>query len=115
VARAAARDAHALFVGLGARPWIARAEAELAAAGAPPPRRAGRETVWTALTPQEFQVARVVAEGRTNDEAAAALFVSRKTVENHLTRVYRKLGMRSRSDLVRLFPGDGIDPAPGLA
>jgi DNA-binding CsgD family transcriptional regulator len=60
---------------------------------------------WSALTPQEFQVARVVAEGRTNDEAAAALFVSRKTVENHLTRVYRKLGMRSRSDLVRLFPG----------
>ncbi|MDD7920661.1 LuxR family transcriptional regulator [Actinomycetospora callitridis] len=115
VARAAARDAYALFVGLGARPWIARAEAELAAAGAPPPRRAGRETVWSALTPQEFQVARVVAEGRTNDEAAAALFVSRKTVENHLTRVYRKLGMRSRSDLVRLFPGAGIDPGPGLA
>ena len=115
VARAAARDAHALFVGLGARPWIARAEAELAAAGAPPPRRAGRETVWSALTPQEFQVARVVAEGRTNDEAAAALFVSRKTVENHLTRVYRKLGMRSRSDLVRLFPGAGIAPGPGLA
>lgn len=115
VARTAARDAHALFVGLGARPWTARAEAELAAAGAPPPRRADRETVWSALTPQEFQVARVVAEGRTNDEAAAALFVSRKTVENHLTRVYRKLGMRSRSDLVRLFPGAGIVPAPELA
>ena len=105
VARAAARDAHALFVGLGARPWIARAEAELRGRrGSPAAAGGSRDGLVGALTAQEFQVARVVAEGRTNDEAAAALFVSRKTVENHLTRVYRKLGMRSRSDLVRLFP-----------
>ncbi|MHC1563206.1 helix-turn-helix transcriptional regulator [Actinomycetospora sp. C-140] len=109
-ARVAARDAHAVFVGLGAGPWTRRAEAELAAAGVPAPRSADARTAWAALTPQEFQVARAVAEGRSNDEAAAALFVSRKTVENHLTRVYRKLGLRSRTELVRRFP-DG-PPAP---
>ncbi|MDD7936942.1 LuxR C-terminal-related transcriptional regulator [Actinomycetospora lutea] len=103
-ARPVARDAHAVFVALGARPWAARAESELAAAGVSSPRRAPAQAAWAALTPQEFQVARVVAEGRSNDEAAAALFVSRKTVENHLTRVYRKLGLRSRSELVRRFP-----------
>ncbi|GAA4902650.1 regulatory LuxR family protein [Actinomycetospora succinea] len=113
-ARPAARDAHAAFVALGARPWAARAESELAAAGVPSPRGAPARTAWAALTPQEFQVARVVAEGRSNDEAAAALFVSRKTVENHLTRVYRKLGLRSRSELVRRFP-DGTAGAPRLS
>lgn len=106
-ARTLARDAHAAFVTLGAAPWAARAESELAAAGVSSPRRVPAGTAWESLTPQEFQVARVVAEGRSNDEAAAALFVSRKTVENHLTRVYRKLGLRSRSELVRRFPDGG--------
>jgi DNA-binding CsgD family transcriptional regulator len=59
-----------------------------------------------ALSAQELQIARCVAEGRNNAEVAAALFVSRKTVEAHLTRVYRKLGVRSRTELVRLLaPG----------
>ncbi|MDD7969041.1 AAA family ATPase [Actinomycetospora lemnae] len=107
VARSAAREAHATFVALGARPWADRAEAELAAAGVSLSRPSTTETAWAVLTPQEYQVARVVAEGRSNDEAAAALFVSRKTVENHLTRVYRKLGLRSRSELVRRFPDGG--------
>ncbi|WP_374216210.1 AAA family ATPase [Frankia sp. R82] len=53
------------------------------------------------LTPAELQVARAIGDGMNNAEAAAALFVSRKTVETHLTRVYRKLGLRSRSELVR--------------
>jgi DNA-binding CsgD family transcriptional regulator len=44
-----------------------------------------------------------VAEGLNNAEAAAALYLSRKTVEAHLTRIYRKLGVRSRTDLVRLL------------
>ncbi|GAA4862559.1 AAA family ATPase [Actinomycetospora straminea] len=112
VARSAAREAHATFVALGARPWADRAEAELAAAGVSLRRPAAAETAWAALTPQEFQVARIVAEGRSNDEAAAALFVSRKTVENHLTRVYRKLGLRSRSELVRWFPDGGVGRGP---
>lgn len=53
------------------------------------------------LTPQELQVARAVADGLSNPEVAAALFISRKTVECHLTSAYRKLGVHSRTQLVR--------------
>lgn len=59
-----------------------------------------------ALTPQELRVAQSVAEGLNNIEVAAALFVSRKTVEAHLTRIYRKLGVRSRTELARLLLRD---------
>jgi DNA-binding CsgD family transcriptional regulator len=60
------------------------------------------------LTPQELQIARLVAAGHNNVEAAAALFVSRKTVEAHLTRVYRKLTVRSRTDLARVLHAQGV-------
>jgi DNA-binding NarL/FixJ family response regulator len=60
------------------------------------------------LTTQELQVARVVATGRNNTEAAATLFMSRKTVEAHLTRVYRKLSIRSRTELARVLLANGI-------
>ena len=53
------------------------------------------------LTPQELQVAMEVSAGRSNPEVAAALFISRKTVEMHLTRIYRKLGITNRAELVR--------------
>lgn len=55
------------------------------------------------LTPQELQIALVVARGATNREAGAALFLSPKTIEAHLGRVYRKLGIRSRTELARLL------------
>lgn len=102
-ARPLLREALAVFDALGARPWAARAASELAATGArsaPKPKVRPR---FDLLAPQEFQIARAVAEGLSNPEAAAALFVSRKTVEAHLTRVYRKLGVRSRTELARLF------------
>ena len=51
------------------------------------------------LTPQEFQVAIAVADGATNKEAANALFLSQKTVEFHLSAIYRRLGLRSRAEL----------------
>ena len=54
------------------------------------------------MSPQELQVALLVAEGATNREAAAALFVTTKTVEFHLRNVYRKLGIRSRTELARV-------------
>jgi DNA-binding CsgD family transcriptional regulator len=54
------------------------------------------------LTPGELRVALLVAEGSANKEVAAALFVSRRTVESHLMSVYRKLQISSRSQLVRL-------------
>jgi DNA-binding CsgD family transcriptional regulator len=51
------------------------------------------------LTPQELQIALLLAGGRTTREAAAAMFLSPKTIEYHLRNVYRKLGVRSRSEL----------------
>ena len=84
------------FEALGAAPWAQRASSELAATGK---RRAPNGAPIVALTPQEAQVATAVASGLSNPEVAAALFVSRKTVEAHLSRVYRKLGVRSRTEL----------------
>ncbi len=84
------------FEALGALPWSRRASSELAATGR---RRPPNGENRVALTPQEAQVATAVASGLSNPEVAAALFVSRKTVEAHLSRVYRKLGVRSRTEL----------------
>jgi DNA-binding CsgD family transcriptional regulator len=110
-ARVPLRRALAIFDGLGARPWAARARAELAASGVKDQRRlravAGPRNLEE-LSPQELQVARIAARGQNNNEVAAALFVSRKTVEAHLTRVYRKLGIRSRTELARLLLANGI-------
>ena len=50
-------------------------------------------------------MAALVANGRTNKEVAAALFLTERTVESHLTHAYRKLGVRSRAELARRFPG----------
>ena len=103
-ARRPLRHALALFRGLSARPWAARAASELAATGAQVSARNDRsKSGLDSLSSQELQVARAVGRGLNNAEAAAALFVSRKTVEAHLTRVYRKLGIRSRTDLARLL------------
>jgi len=60
------------------------------------------------LSPQELQIARIAGRGQNNLEVAAALFLSRKTVEAHLTRVYRKLGIRSRIELARILLANGI-------
>ncbi|MGH3751750.1 MAG: ATP-binding protein [Pseudonocardiaceae bacterium] len=98
-ARQALTDALATFTRLGARLWAQRTEAELRATGiASRPRR---ERSTTQLTPQELQVAMVVADGATNVEAATQLFLSAKTIEFHLSNTYRKLGIRSRAQLVK--------------
>ncbi|HEX3455079.1 MAG TPA: helix-turn-helix transcriptional regulator [Gaiellaceae bacterium] len=60
-----------------------------------------RAVAGEALTPQEYQVAQLVATGATNREVGAALFLSVKTVEAHLSRIYRKLGISSRRALAR--------------
>ena len=95
------RTAIELFDGLGAAPWSEQARRELRASGESIPRR--DPTAPEKLTPQELQIALQVAEGKTNRDVAAALFLSPKTVEFHLTRVYRKLNIHSRAELVRLF------------
>ena len=85
---------------LGAEPWAERARTELRASGQSV--RTPEQQVEDALTPQELQVAALVAGGATNREAAAALFLSVKTIEFHLGHVYRKLGIRSRTELARV-------------
>jgi DNA-binding CsgD family transcriptional regulator len=86
------------FESCGATPWAERARTELRASGLTLRRR--QPAAQEQLTPQELQIARLVAEGKTNRDVAATLFVTPKTVEFHLTRVYRKLGIHSRSELV---------------
>jgi ATP/maltotriose-dependent transcriptional regulator MalT len=92
-----ARD---LFEMLGAVQWIVRVDTELRAAGGRRPRK--NNTGINTLTPQELQVAFSVARGMTNREAASELYLSPKTVEFHLSQIYRKLGIRSRSELASL-------------
>jgi len=105
-ARRALQTAIDAFDVLGAAPWAARGRQELRATGATPRgRREGADR--DALTAHELQVARVVASGATNREAAAALFLSPKTVEFHLGHIYRKLGVRSRSELVARAAREG--------
>jgi ATP/maltotriose-dependent transcriptional regulator MalT len=92
VAREALERAVAVLRGVGARPWTQRAEEELARI--PVRRGAGDE-----LTPTEARVAALAGAGHTNQEVAKALFMSPKTVEANLTRIYGKLGIRSRAEL----------------
>ena len=102
--RAPLRHALTIFNSLDARPWAARAMIELDATGArADTRNTASGSALDSLSPQELQVARAVGRGLNNVETAAALFVSRKTVEAHLTRAYRKLGIRSRTELTRLL------------
>jgi DNA-binding CsgD family transcriptional regulator len=98
-ARHPLRVALETFERLGAEPWAEVARAELAATGERQARR--EQSGLQELTPQELQIALLVAEGATNREVAAALFLSPKTIEFHLGKVYRKIGVRSRTELAR--------------
>ena len=97
----AAREA---YLALGAATYVARCDRELAAGGVNAVR-AHRE--FDDLTPQEEAVAALVARGGSNKEVAAELFLSVKTVQYHLTRIYAKLGIRSRSELAARRAGEG--------
>jgi DNA-binding CsgD family transcriptional regulator len=96
-ARDALQEAAAVFESLGTPLWAGQARAELA--------RIGGRAAATGddLTPTERRVAELVATGRTNKEVAASLFVTDRTVESHLTHIYAKLGVRSRSELASRF------------
>jgi DNA-binding CsgD family transcriptional regulator len=76
---------------------LARAEAELRTSGA----TLRASPVESELTPSEQRIARLVAEGRSNKEVAALLFLSPKTVEFHLGRIFRKLEVENRTALAR--------------
>ena len=96
-AREQLRAAVDLFDHLGANPWSDMARAELAATGETARRR--DVTTVSDLTPQELQIALRLAAGSTTREAAAALFLSPKTIEYHLRNIYRKLEIGSRGEL----------------
>ena len=91
--------ARELYLSLGAHTYVARCERELKAGGLHM-QRAGRG--HAELTPQEEAVTALVAQGLSNREVAAELYVSPKTVQYHLTRIYAKLGVRSRAELAAM-------------
>jgi DNA-binding CsgD family transcriptional regulator len=98
--RAILDEAITLFDGCGARRDRARAAATLRAhGGRPRPSPLDRGDAWGPLSSSEQKVARLLSEGLTNPEIALRLFVSRRTVESHLHRIFAKLGIRSRVDL----------------
>ena len=99
LARTQLRAAEEIFTALDARPWAQRARAELEATGETIRRR--EDHCQDELTPQELQIATLLASGRTTRETAAALFLSPKTIEYHLRHVYLKLGIHSREELAR--------------
>jgi DNA-binding NarL/FixJ family response regulator len=99
-ARDTLEEALDVFERLGARLWSERTRGELNRIGGRAPSRGE-------LTPTEERVAALVAEGRTNRQVAAALFVSERTIEGHLSRIYAKLGVHSRSELTRALMTSG--------
>ena len=98
----AARDG---FDALGVTPWARRAREELRAAG----EQSGSPVrdAWDDLSPQETQIAAMVAEGLSNREIGERLFLSHRTVGSHLYRMFPKLGVHSRVDLLRLVADRG--------
>jgi DNA-binding CsgD family transcriptional regulator len=98
-ARESLQAALGVFEELGAPLWAEKARADLRRLG-------GRPRAPGELTPTEERVAALVGEGRTNREVAAALYVTDRTVEGHLTRIYAKLDVRSRAELAGRLRGD---------
>ena len=101
-ARAELRAAHDLFVTIGMEAFAERARGELLATG----EKLRKRTAETRddLTPQERQIARLARDGLSNPEIGAQLFLSPRTVEWHLRKVFGKLGIRSRHELARALP-----------
>jgi DNA-binding CsgD family transcriptional regulator len=98
-ARRQLRNPHEAFTKFGMEAFAERAGIELNATG----EHARRRTVDTRdeLTPQEMQISRLAADGATNAEIAARLFISASTVDYHLRKAFRKLGVKSRTQLAR--------------
>jgi DNA-binding CsgD family transcriptional regulator len=109
-AREQLRKALMMFTEMGAGPFAERAGRELVAAG----ETARRRSIETRddLTPQELRIARMARDGASNQAIAEQLFVSRKTVEYHLHKVFQKLGISKREQLTRALPRDDTSDQP---
>jgi len=103
-ARVQLSAALAVFEEIGSQPWAARARAELGASGARTPQ-AAPSTAFGRLTPQELQITQLAAQGLFNQEIAAQLILSPRTVAYHLYKAYPKLGISSRGELATLSGG----------
>jgi DNA-binding CsgD family transcriptional regulator len=91
---------------MGAEAFAERARRELQATGEKARKRS--DDTRTDLTPQEEEIAQLAREGRTNSEIGAQLFISRRTVEWHLGKVFAKLGISSRRELEQALRGRGV-------
>jgi DNA-binding CsgD family transcriptional regulator len=109
-ARVELRTAHDMLDAMGMQAFAERARRELQATGETARKRSVETS--TELTAQEAQIARLARDGLSNAEIGARLFISGRTVQYHLKKVFAKLGINSRSQLDRALPGDP-DPAPG--
>ena len=105
-ARQHLRAALELFQQLAVSPWEERARSELRATGETARRR--DPSTRDQLTPQELQIAHLVSEGKTNREIGAQLFLSPRTIDYHLRKVFSKLEIASRADLVRIDLGEHV-------
>jgi DNA-binding CsgD family transcriptional regulator len=110
-ARAQLRTAHRTYAAVGMEGFAERARRELAATGETVRKRTAEAR--DELTAQEAQIARLAADGRTNPEIAAQLFISPRTVEWHLSKVFAKLGIRSRNGLRDALPSAEAEPGDG--
>ena len=103
------KAAYAAFDAMGAHAFADRAQRELLATGETVRKRT--EDTSDALTPQEAQIARLALDGLTNPEIGQQLFLSHRTVEWHLRKVFTKLGISSRRELTNAFRGSKFEPA----
>jgi DNA-binding CsgD family transcriptional regulator len=101
-------EAARIFQHIGATPWRRRAVVEIRRRGLKIPRERSRET--TTLTETETEIVRLVQLGYSNREIAATVFLSVKTVENHLSRIYQKTGLPNRLSLVRALDAGTLLP-----
>lgn len=99
-ARKHLRSAHETFQRLGAAPWAEQARTELLATGETARKR--DVSAVDQLTPQELQIARFVSAGETNRSIATLMFLSPRTVDYHLRKIFIKLGLSSRAELIRM-------------
>jgi DNA-binding CsgD family transcriptional regulator len=111
-AREQLRRAERLFAQVGGGPFAARCERELLATGDTARRR--EDESRDELTPHELRIARMARDGASNQEIASQLFVSRKTVEYHLHKVFVKLAISRREQLRLVLQGDGHEPSAAI-